>query len=83
MNRKQALVQLIKHLNTETKTDDDDDVVQFGVGSSTLKKLEDRQKWADQRESRQQRAHTHSSTASLCSPCCPWTVGVQVSGCVD
>lgn len=36
MNRKQALVQLIKHLNTETKTDDDDDVVQFGVGSSTL-----------------------------------------------
>lgn len=54
MNRKQALVQLIKHLNTETKTDDDDDVVQFGVGGSTLKKLEDRQKWADQRESRQQ-----------------------------
>lgn len=37
MNRKQALVQLIKHLNTETKTDDDDDdVVQFGVGGSTL-----------------------------------------------
>lgn len=35
MNRKQALVQLIKH-NTETKTDDDDDVVQFGVGGSTL-----------------------------------------------
>lgn len=35
MNRKQALVQLIKHLNTETKTDDDD-VVQFGVGGSTL-----------------------------------------------
>lgn len=34
MNRKQALVQLIKHLNTETKTDDD--VVQFGVGGSTL-----------------------------------------------
>lgn len=37
MNRKQALVQLIKHLNTETKTDDDDDdVVQFGVAGSTL-----------------------------------------------